>query len=420
MRSVTPVPVDSFLAEAVARYSCNRADAPVIPSIRQALGLSDESILGTYDHLRTPFSSRLLVGDERFATLCRRTGARGVLLVLDCTMPPSTRSRGTHSGHTIGLSDFCRSECWLDAVTSDGSALYSYQPSTPLVAPSEDYWSRFCNACLNMLRNQAKIPRQTATRAADLACESARSIVSLYASALSEARAHSENLAQALLRVRAGLRAASGLDPMPGVDVILFSSVRGSIASALSCFVDRFGDSTRFWSLGPLFQRIDESGHLVGRYGYRADTRRFHLHVNGHCGCPLSHEEVCRLVADGSVLPTTRMIYALLHLGGGVAHFGDACNMNRRLGITLGMQRPAVDLTCDGSNSFPVGSVEIERRGHRTSLRNITADLVWQSRESYFRHIHTAVASGKPAFLLSAASAFGQQRRQPACGAVAE
>lgn len=417
MHFVTPIPFDAFLAGALTRYSCNRADAPAIPAIRKELGLSDESILGTYDHLRTPFSSRLLVGDERFAALCKRTGTKGLLLVLDCTMPPSTRSRGTHAGHTIGLSDFYRSEYWSDAVTPDGSALFSYQSTAAFVAPSEDYWSRFCNSFVNMLRNQARIPRQAATRAADGACESARSIVSLYASALSDARAHSESLAQALLRVRARLRAASGLEPMPGIDVMLFSSVRGRFARALSCFAERFSKATRFWSLGPVFQRVDRAGHLVGRYEYGANTGRFHLHVNGHCECPLSHEEVCQLVADGSVVPTTRMIYALLHLGGGIAHFGDACGMNRRLGTALGVRRPAVDLTCDGTNSFPVGSVEIERRGHLTSLRNITADLVWQSRESYLRHIRAAVGSGKSEFLLTAANAFGQQGRQLVSGA---
>ena len=415
MHSVFTIPIDALLADAQSRFLFNQEELPAVPAIREELGLTAESIVGTYDHLRTPFSNRLIVGDERFAELCRRTGARGVLLVMDCTMPPSTRSRGTHTGHKIGLSDFYHCENWSDAVTADGTAFFSYQPARALVLPSEDYWARFRNACVNMLRNQANIPRQVAIGAADSSCERARSVASLYASCFNDAEARSENQAQALLRVRKRLRAFCGLEPEARVQVVLFSSMRCRIAAALSYFAVCFKGATRFWSFAPPFRHIDPSGHTVGHYEYMASSGRFHLHGKRHCNCLLSHLDLCQLVADGSAVPTTHMIYALLHLGGGVAHFGNSCGMNRSLGIALGVHRPAVDLTHDDSNSYPVGSVEIWRRGDRTFLRNITADLLWQSRECYLRRIQNAVASGNSDFLLTVANAFGQASTLSGC-----
>ena len=394
--------IEKFIDEGGQRFLDNRRRDPLVSAIPFALGFSEYTIVGTYDHLRSPFSNRILVGDERFSRLCRETGTQGVLLVLDCTMLPASRCRGTHVGHTIGLCDFSSRDELLDKISADGMAYFSYQRASPLTALSDKFWCRFKDVFANLLRRDTKLPRKRALSLSNVILSRAHLLESLYLTAFSEASRVDDSVAHALLRARGKVRQHCGLKDVPeDISIVLYSDFRRAIASAIEHLLEHLGISHRFWSACTHFMCVNSDGQCCGKYEYETGTNKFFLSTGDQREQLVTHDDMLARLAEGTAVPTTPMMYALLHLAGGIAHYGDSCGMNSWLSSVLDISQPCVDITRDGSNSFPVGTIAVRVRKHNVLLRNVSADLLWHTPSTYRKYIDWAVLTGLPAFSLN-------------------
>lgn len=397
--------LSQFLEESNSRFNDDRKHPLFIPAIKDALGFDETTIIGTYDHLRSPFSNRLLSGDERFSRLCSHIGANGILFILDCTMPPAYRCRDTHIGFTMGLSDFLKRGQIEDAVTIAPKTYFPFQPALPLSTMSLAFWDRLYNAIVNLLRRYTKLERKIALRLARNMLSRARALESIYLSAFSEAHAQEENVAKALLRVRKKLRYHCGMDETPqGVRIILYSDIRDKVASALEHFISRVDMSHDFWSTCKQFSYVDSEGYCRGAYKYDSVAEVFVLKSGGNSKLAMRPGDIPGRVAAGTAVPTTNMLYALLHLAGGIPHYGNACGMNTALSRVLAISRPNVDITRDGENSITIGTIGAIVRKRKVVLRNMTADLIWFARSTYRRLVQETVTSGQASFCVDFAT----------------
>lgn len=382
-----------------SRFVDNQQRPVPIPAITEALGFPSTTVIGTYDHLRSPISNRILSGDERFSRLCSHLGAHAVLLVLDCTMVPSSRPRNTHVGFTMGFSDFFAQWSPEDALDVDPKCYFSFQAARPLPTLPTLFWDRVRDALVNLQRRDGGAPRDGAFRMATRMVLRGQRVASLYSAAFSAAYADDESVAKALLNLRSRIRAYTGMCELPdGLRIVLYSNVRQRIACALEHFMRRFGRKHAFWSAFKQFTGVSPCGRCLGTYVYDPARCEFVLPRSESEKVPIGFVSMPSQIAKGTAAPTTSLLYALLHLAGGIPHFGDSHDMNSRLGAVLGVLRPAVDITPDGTNSVTVGTITANVGGRETELRNVSSDLMWYEPSHYGELVERTIASGMPSF----------------------
>jgi len=388
-----------FIEEADRRFVSNFEQPPVVPSIREALGFDNNTIIGTYDHLRTPFSNRILSADERFSKLCTSIEASGVLFILDCTMPPAWRYRGTHIGYTMGLSDLLGPRPTGDEITVDPKSFFSFQPILKLPVLSTKWWNRFYTAIVNLLRCNITLPRRKALNIASAICARGHILESIYYKAFSKACVNDESIASALMNVRAKLRNYCGLkEKADGIQVVLYSDIRNKLAMALEHFLRKMSISHDFWSRCTQFFSVDSLGHYQGVYKYNSISGKFLHTVNSNIYSEIKYTDMPTKVATGCVVMTTQMLYVLLHLAGGIPHYGNSYDMYKNLSKLVKISRPYVDITRDGTNSVTIGSICADLPKRRIILRNTTADILWYKPDNYIRLINSTVLNGQTSF----------------------
>jgi hypothetical protein len=299
----------------------------------------------------------------------------------------------------MGLADFLCSDGCIDCICGDPNAFFSYQRASLLESLSSEFWGRFGAAVTNLLRRDAKLSRQRSLALSRAFCQRGQCLESIYIEGFSEAARLNEDAAHGLMRVRGKLRAHCGLtETPPGIKLVLYSEIRHAVASSLEHFITHIGPSHDFWSACTPFLCVDGAGRCCGRYKYDGGMREFRREAFSAPAAPVEFRTIVARVAAGTAVPTTPTLYALLHLAGGISHYGNSCSMNQWLAAVLGISRPYVDITQDGTNSFAVGTIEARVRRRQLVLRNVSADLLWHCPNTYRRHIDEAVSTGRPAY----------------------
>jgi hypothetical protein len=396
-----------FVDVSAKRYRANLAQRPAVPELGPILTERDHTIVATYDHLRSPFSSRLVSADARLQALAQSVGARPVVLLLDATMTPLERFHGTAKGDRIGLPIFSQKLSAKERLVTDPS-VYLFRLEKPK-APSlttHDVESGFKKSVATFLRNNKGVGRMAALQAAETMAIRAQGVIRCYREALTSASAKGLSVPRAFLEARNALWRLLNLESYTsGLHFVLFSEMRMQFALALEAIAQRGYSIARLAGASngsvKLMECVGGDGTHRGSICYDRCADSFRVQCSAPqpaMGRPINLRDLHQMVADGSAIPSTRVIYAVYHLLGGIPHYGNSYDLNPVTAGLLGVSRPDVDVSPDGDNSIPIGEIVIRSQQFAWTHKHLTMDALWFGGERYRRIVARVVETGTPAF----------------------
>lgn len=397
------VPLEIILSSAHSRLKKVSALPPLMRCARKLLfGDDKDRIIGTYDHLRSPFSNRLVTADQRLAALAHHSGVKAVLLCLDATMLPTVRTRNTSRGDQVGLAVFSRKMSARDYLFSERSRLLELQrPVDRLAIGSNEILCYVHDPIVTFLRTRARRTKREALHVADLMAARAHRIIAIYANER-EAPVESHSGVEYLLSVRERLWTALGIgDCSRGISKVPISSLRPGISDVLQsmqaeAWFRRFMSSCEFCKMRLLDCTSDEG--YTGSV-YCEDGKQIFSIVNvsmRKVGPKRVYwDQICRMVRQGSAFPTTPLLYLIIHLCAGYPHFGNSHELNQAICGMIGIrERLDVDLTDGETNSTSVALIEMPLGVTDRRQRNVTMDALWYGFDNYRSVCDRAAFSG--------------------------
>lgn len=389
-------PLQKFIDIAVSRYSLSRRSDPLIREVRKVLfdGYEDV-IIGTYDHLRSPFSNRLVTSDIRFSSIAASIETRCVTLLLDMTMTPIKRRHRTARGDRIGVHVFSRDLARLDRLLTNPHQYLSFQTSlAPIRIGQIELIKYFRDPVVTHLLQGRGVRKRQAQRIAEVMTQRAEHVINAYCRTLQDCTSEETNASERLLAVRNRIWEMIGLNSyLSRIERIPISRFQKRIAQSL-CMLEGFQWFRRFLKGSHkldlrLLEYIDRNGCENGSIYCSDGSNNFeirHASPNRITKTVKGWDGICSLVDSSQAFPTTHLLYLLLHLAAGYPHFGNSYGMNNDLCEIMGISaRPFLDITDDNVNSIDVDLITIPMGVTAMPQRNVTIDLIWYGIEA-FRH----------------------------------
>lgn len=363
--------------------------APFSRRVRSVLerAFDDAQVLGTYDHLRSPFANRLAAGDLRFAHLLASLDVPGTSLLLDILAAPGQRRSGCSRGLASGLGLFSRRLDSLDWLGSPSVFVHRQAGVRTSMLDEDTIRTKVGEASLTMLR-ELGVNRVCAIRAAASIRNRAETLAGVYRAV------HGMPATEALIRLRKGVFSLIGLPP-PAFKQIPLSGLLPLFADAIEAAAADGCDLTRVplssLTATGLFAWLSESGRKVGTV---VPERLGGFLVLGRTCFRISFEQLLRALADGLAVPSTLVVYALLHRLGGYPSFGDSHALDRALHGWPGLPRNSLALTPDGVSTPTVGLIRVRNRVHR----HLNVDLLVHSNTTLRESICSAALTGQRSY----------------------
>lgn len=377
--------------------------------VRAALapGLGPVDVIGTYDHLRTPFANRLCAGDLRFNKFLEHEGrpqGRGVLLLLDVLQPPEARPYGSLRGLASGLGIFSPTFTQLDSLGSPKKYLHR-QPRLRSSVLSESLVARrVAGAAFSWMRNQG-VPRSQAKRSSTVLERRAQEIAAIYRDVDGmESR-------RAIQEVRRCLWKRIGLDD-PRFRTVLLSDILGTLAVALDTAASEGFDLTKVpretLGDGSLFVVLHPDGT---RDGFVVPTNRSLRIVGtqGRAERAIRFSDLLRQLERGLAVPTTVLLFAVLHRLAQYPAFGDSHDLDQRVRAWPGIAGHTTTVTREATSTPNLGLVRVGDKKYR----HVTVDLLVHAPEDLLVHARRTAESGKPSYDLDLLSWATEQNHRP-------
>lgn len=398
--------LQKFIDIAVSRYNLARLADPLRLETRKVLFDSYEDVvIGTYDHLRSPFSNRLATADIRFASVAALIGARCITLLLDMTMAPIERRHGTARGDRIGVYVFSRDMARLDRLLTNAHQYLPFQAKlAPISIGQTELIKHFRDPVVTHLLQARGVRKQQAQRIAEVMTQRAELVINAYKCTLRECTHEGTNASEKLLAVRNRIWEMIGLDYyLSRIERIPISRFQKRIARSL-CLLEglqwfrQFLKGSHKLNLR-LLEYINgdgcENGSIYCSDGsnsfqiLHATSNRIIKTIRGWSG-------LCSLIESGQAFPTTLLLYLLLHLVAGYPHFGNSYGMNNDLCEIMGISaRPYLDITDDTVNSIDVDLITVPMGVTATPQRNVTMDVIWHGFQAFHHKCIKVAETGK-------------------------
>lgn len=400
--------LNNLLHIAESRYMKAKRFTPLLPESRILLfGNEEDLILGTYDHLRSPFSNRLITADWRISELNFKLGVRVISLCLDVSLKPSDTVRGTRRGDQIGLSVFSKKLAAIDCIYKEHDKYLINRKSSMEISIKPESLRRYLfDPVVSFLRSSSGRTKKEILDTAELFNERASRVVALYDETAKKAENENISHSQGLLLIRGNMWNLMGLDNLEvNVRRILLSELLIKISDALvlmqrTPWFKKFIENCSARNLR-LMERIDCEGNHIGSVYYKDADNGFIVLHNGKQQIierGLNWTRVCTYVRDGLASPTTALLYLLFHIGAGYFHFGNSYKLNELLCQMIGISpRLEVNLTDDGANSTPVSTIRLPLGVSENQQKNITIDALWFESNHYRGLCEQAIRTGKAA-----------------------
>lgn len=397
------ISLDKFLYDVVNKYHLSKKIEPLIPEARNILFDSNANIIiGTYEHLRTPFSSRLITGDARFSAIANSINIRCISFLLDMTMAPIDRYHKTARGDRTGLYVFSNKLSYLDHVISKPKQYISYKNTiNNFNIGWREIKNHFHDPIISFLIEHHKYSKQKALFVAGEMSNRAHQIVEIYKSTANE---NHLCVSDYLLSVRNKFWETLKIDEYTTrIEKLSVSTLNIKIAHTLLLFKDRpwfqrFLKNASIYKL-PLMKYLSEDGYNLGLIYCDNKCEDFKiLHpVTKKFICKIyGWDQLCETVAKRQSFPTTIILYFLFHIIAGYPHFGDSYDMNNLLCKILDISvKKNIDLTHDYTNSIPINEITIPMGVSKSVQKNITVDVLWYGFSHYKNICDNVIKSGK-------------------------
>lgn len=138
-----------------------------------------------------------------------------------------------------------------------------------------------------------------------------------------------------------------------------------------------------------LFKRIDQTGEKCFNINASINEKKLFDRTGEY-----NIEELIQDFSTGKVIPTTHLIYFIVHLVGGIAHFGNGYKMHIHFNDTFDFQFSKPDITENYKNSINVGKFQIKDQ----ILRNLTNDIMFFNKIEYSVYWREAFKKGTESF----------------------
>jgi len=395
--------LDEFIFNALDKYHKSIKNEPLIPDVRNILfNTNTNIIIGTYDHLRSPFSSRLITGDARFSALATILNMKCISLILDLTMAPIDCYHKTARGDRIGLFVFSKKLAFLDRIILNP---HNYIPfnntEININIGIPEIKKYFYDPIISYLLKNHKYNKQKVLFITEELTQRALQIVEIYNSV---SKLEYKNIGGYLLSVREKLWQKLNFDEhCDNIEQILISTMYKRIAHALLLFKGKSWFKSFLFNANmhnlPLFKYLDKNGHNSGVI-YCGDkpeifvvvhpvTKKFIREIKGW-------EQICEMIVKCQSFPTTIILYLLFHIVAGYPHFGNSHRMNEYLCKIINVpQNENIDLTNDYTNSFPIDEISVPMGVSSKVQKNVTVDLIFHGFTNYKIICNDVIRNGK-------------------------